>query len=723
MFRRKRKGQLLIFAGIILVILIFSIAITVHVSSTSYQNLRYEEIKEIVDNFNEDFRRSLTYILASMTQEYNLTAEMDTPRYNAFERFTLWMKTAIRTFSARGIQINFAFNKLLLQPQKLLFGKLNIPERYVYDLVKLYWYSPQSISVISANYSLNIPGSGFYGWEGQMLVLLNMTVFVDYIENDDELQMTKVPLKLNKEHNTPVEDLSASNFKILYFDRSTSSWEKANITLLLNNGGGNYTIYFRSRNNVLVQEPYNRYIMVSVIDNRGIIVESYTYTAVEYVIQENAINNFYAGIPKPEEVYALEVILNGTILWFNRQLAFSGTYLPIPMPPVKQFRVYSTTDGPSDPSLKEIPSQVEVWTSNYLVPTLQFAEWRRRFSVGDKLVFLLNFSNPGIYQQKVRVEWLWDADAPPPTYLIKMNFSGMYVNITNQRYVLQLVAKEGYSYAIDWTFSMFYKNYHVEYLMNGIGFIELKNETGHLKGWWIPHILPAGNWTVLVGPIRAVAYRDTSRIYRVEHYYPNNTFFRYYEDNGPFKHTEIALIPYKTKYWQLLCDIVWLRDYTDRRYYSYLTIVSGSKYDLNSPYRISNWAHQWENFSVHANSYRFGDTDSNFLYWYAQYNNESFGQAVLPSQSYLNSIKSLFGSGRYRIWIWVTADYHRRVIDSLAQRFDTSNNNMTITKNTKISWFAGVWAYEGNGYTEPNMYYPMFVETYFPTIVSVSAAL
>ncbi len=713
---RKRRGQLLIFAGVILTLLIFYVAITVHVTSTSYQNLRYEEVKEVVDNFNEDFRRALKYILAHMTQEYNATAEMDIPRYNAFERFTLWMKTAIRTFSARGIQINFTFNKVLLQPEKLLFGRLRVPERYVYDLAKLYWYSPQSISAISANFSLNVPGSGFYGWSGQMLILLNMTVHLDSIENDNQLG-TKVTITLNREYGEPVEDLSVNNFKIAYFEKSTSKWENAKIVTLLNNGGGNYTIYFKSVNNRIIDEPYNRCIIVWAVDNRGIIVESYTYTAIEYVIQENAINQFYPNVPKPEEVYALEIILNGTILWFNRQLAFSGTYPPIPMPPVKQFRVYSTTNGPNDPNLKEIPSQVEVWTSNYLVPTLQFAEWRRRFSVGDKLVFLLNFSNPGVYQQKVRVEWLWDADAPPPSYLVRMNSTGIYVDIDNQRYKLRLIPNEGFSFAIDWTFSMYYKNYHVEYSMNGIGYIRVPG------GYWIPHILPAGNWTVLVGPIRAVAYRDTSRTYRVEY---ENGYREYYDDPGPFKHTEIALIPYKTKYWQLYNDIVWLRDHTDGRYYSYLTMISGTSGDVSSPDRISHWAHQRTDLSVHFGTYSSShathDRDQNFLYWYAQYNYRGFGEAVLPSKGYVDSIKSLIPGNRYEMWIWTSADYARRVIDCLAQRFDTSGT-MTIRKNTVISWFAGVWAYDGNGYDEPNMYYRMFVETYFPTIVSVTGVL
>jgi len=119
-------------------------------------------------------------------------------------------------------------------------------------------------------------------------------------------------------------------------------------------------------------------------------------------------------IPKPDETYALETLLNGSMLWFNGPLAQSGGFVPIPMPPVKQFRVCSTVNGPSDTNFVEIPSQVEVWTPDYLTPTLQFTDWVRRFDVGDKLVFLVNFANSSINQQRVRIYWLFDADAPPP---------------------------------------------------------------------------------------------------------------------------------------------------------------------------------------------------------------------------------------------------------------------------------------------------------------------
>ncbi|MEM0385553.1 MAG: hypothetical protein QXH64_03775 [Nitrososphaeria archaeon] len=661
MIRRKRKGQLLIFAGIILTLLIFYIAITVHVTSTSYQNLRYEEVKEIVDNFNEDFRRALKYILASMTQEYNATAEMDTPRYNSFERFTLWMKTAIRTFSARGIQVNFTFNKVLLQPQKLLFGKLRIPERYVYDLAKLYWYSPQSISAISANFSLNVPGSGFYGWKGQMLILLNMTVYVDSIENDNKLG-TKVTVSLNKEYGEPVEDLTAKNFRILYFDKSTSKWENAKIVVLLNNGGGNYTIYFKSISDKIIDEPYNRYIMVSVIDNREIIVESYTYTAVEYVIQENAVNQFYPNTPKPEEVYSLEVILNGTILWFNRQLAFSGTYPPIPMPPVKQFRVYSTTNGPNDQNLKEIPSQVEVWTSNYLVPTLQFAEWRRRFSVGDKLVFLVNFSNPGIVQQKIRIEWLWDADAPPPTYLMQFSINPPYVYLNNGVYELQLVANPGYSDWIDWSISLHGNGYHVEYTLFGYDVHPISS------GWWFPKKLPGGNWAVLPGPIRAVAYRENN-ITVVPPLKQNLTNELY--------HREIIIVPYGVKYFIYYANYEWLKDVKiDYRYLALIGQVSGTKNDTSSPYRmkygglqLSNGNYVTGNYTIYGISpwnvmhrVRYLTSQAgDFGYWVCQYGPYS-GQALFLSQQTYDLLSKQYKQYS-QVWAWSTYDWARRVID------------------------------------------------------------
>jgi hypothetical protein len=717
-------------AALAMALLIFSVVISIYSASTSYQQMRYNQATETINNLREDFGRALIGVLAKFTQRYNETAEMESPRILAYYLFSYWTRSASRAFAADGVQLNFTLSNITLQYPGVFFG-FNLTEaRFTNNqLAKLFWYTPQSMSVVSASFDANLTGQGFYGWHEDALFLLNMTLDVPSIhqESINGTNYAVLNVYLNREYGQPVEDLSPSNFNIAYFDSVGKSWRNAIVSLLSNNGGGSYTLYLLNATGQAIPSPYYKYLLVWAQDTRGIIVESYTYTYVEYTIQENAIRNVLGPIPKPDETYALETLLNGSMLWFNTPLAQSGGFVPIPMPPVKQFRVYSTVNGPSDTNLVEIPSQVEVWTPDYLTPTLQFADWVRRFDVGDKLVFLVNFANSSINQQRVRIYWLFDADAPPPAYRVSINSSGIYVDINNTVYTARLVPNQGNSWAVDWTISMYYGSYHAEFLINGVGWVRMNG-----GGNWIPHILPGGDWNVLVGPIRAVAYRASADVMRVE---PKpgggaNDLLQLVDSPGAFNHTDIVLIPYGTKYIQLYEDIIWRQTWTDHRYYSFLTMISGTSSDQGSAIRVTNWAHQRTDLSVHSGTYSSSpgthDIDSNFMYWYGQYNNRGtlgFGEAVLPNLAYVNAIKGLF-PGSSRLWIWTSADFARRVLDSLAYMYDGNINNwMTIPAGKRVSWTAGIWAYGGNGYGDLDTYYRMFVEAYYPTIVNITGGM
>jgi len=350
--------------------------------------------------------------------------------------------------------------------------------------------------------------------------------------------------------------------------------------------------------------------------------------------------------------------------------------------------------------------------------------------VGNKLVFMVNYTQDQNLavddtKQRILVTWFDDTDASWPDYRIVMNESRPFKDITTPVYKLRLLANEGFSYAIDWTVSLYYLNYHVEYLIGGVGWIVMNQGGGH----WIPHLLPGGDWEVLSGPVRAVAYRNSDRVERAEARPgggPEDIDI-HIDDPGAFHHTDIILIPASTKYWQLFENIRWRVDWEDHRYYSFLTMISGTKND-SGPLRVTSWAHQWINYSVHSgvysNSHATHDNDVNFLYWYAQYRT-GFGEAVMPSKSYVDAIESFFGKvqGRYvyRIWIWTTADYARRVIDSLAYLYDgNENNKMNLKAGDNFSWTAGIWAYGGSGYSDVEKYYKMFTGVNDPTIISIT---
>ena len=719
-------------AALVMVLLIFSVAISVYNAQTQYQQLLYDQTSQVIQNLREDFGRALVDVLANFTQSYSQLAEMETPRFRAFDMYTFWTAAAARSFAPEGIQLTFnTSGQELVQPAGTFFG-YSTPNEYVGNLTKLYWYAPQSFSAIYSTFDANITALGFYDWHEEGLYLLNVTMDAgpDFQTQSgtsiNGVTYYQLNLTINRENGVMVDDLGASNFRVEYYDQPSNLW--MNATLIVgNNGGGNYTLYVANANGQMIPQTYWKYLMLFTQDNRGIIVESYTYTYIDYTIQENALTSVSGS--KPDETYDLEMLDNGTMLWYNTPLVVSGSVNPIPIPlaPVKQFRVNSTVNGPSDLTnlaSNTVPSQVEVWNPDLLTPSLQFANWQLRFNSSEKLVFEINYGNAGIHQQTARICWLTDGDAAIPAPLVNITINGQFTDITNGQYTLRLVANGGYSVAIDWSMSMSpgtsYGSEHIEYTLTGVGWSPYPPPNG--AGSWFPDILPYGTWTIIAGPIRAVAFRDTSAVWGSL----NNTG----SANGPWSHNETILIPYNTKYWQLYENLHWTTTYTDNVYYDFLTMISGGAqggYVANWAYQTATGGVRWNSFaSTNGGSPAASNGYTDFGYWYSQFQSD-FGEAVMPSTAFVNSLTNMFGHGNAHLTPWVSGDYSRHVLDDDAMPF-TTTGTMTLKANTPEVWTAGIWLF--NGYTPgtfsdsaPQIYYKMFVEQYYPTIVGISAGI
>lgn len=694
-------------------LLVFSTVIAISTSSTTYQSLRYNEVKELVGNFNEDFNRALRNVLASMTQEYNQSAEIEIPREHAFGNFTLWMKTAIRTFASRGIQLNFSL------PQEWLFNDTQ-GYRYAEDLVKLYWYSPKSISSILASCTIDIPGLGFYGWKEENLLFLNMTIDTGSITNindkkDPGYDSTRVNVMVNREGGVPVDGLASSNFKVMYFDTgrfangtAINSWQDGTIFLLLNNGGGNYTIYFKTNSSNPVPEPYNKYLMIWVQDTRGIIVEAYTYTYIDFTIDERAIGL----VSKPYETYTFEMLHNGTLLWFGRQLAINGSYVPLPLPPVKQFRVNVTVNGALDTNMPLSLSQVEVWTPDYSAPTLNFSNWKSRFIVGDKLVFFVNYGPASVTSQRVRVSWLTDADASPPNYLLQ------FQNLSNQWVVNNGVYRIGFAayktspsdpVGIDWNIQVNSTDnsanmYHVEYRLFNYDVAP----SGSLN-----YRIPWGSgssqgWSFLQGPVRAVAYRNSDVVlYAVPSPGTPHT--------GELNHTEIVLISYGVNYFQTYFTARTLKDLTITQNVVYVTTFSGTNDGNSEPnvqFRLNYGSVQKVNSAFGIDGIvngRFSSSDSVYniyagaggnpatakeIGWWTTTYSPLRGQATFYDNKTIVALKS---RNLAAMFLWTTGNGYKRDVRLDWAYYDPSNTNFFIPSGTIFSYKMAGWYYAPGG--------------------------
>ena len=748
---RKKHGQIIILAALIVAVLTLSIAAMLYETLTVYHTMQHEYLNGLIDNISHEFDKVLTYTLVSATHKYNLTAEIDTPRADAYMKFTYWVKSVMRELSAYGAQINISFPRILLQHNKTIYNE-TLNERYVYDLLKMYWYSPQSLSAISASFTINIPSLGFYGWNKTSLILLNATLPVDKIRNVtvDSDNYTAINILVNREYGMPIETLTNTSFKIVYFEPTSREWTTAIISKFFNNGGGNYTLYISRVVGGALPSNLKNKIMVWIMDNRGIMVEIYTYDHIDYIVRENAIQPFYPDSNKTYETYTFEVVQNGSWYWLNKRLPTNET-IPIPIPPVKQLRVYSTLHGVNDTNLVEVPSQVEVWTPDYQKPTLQFANWRTRFGLGDKLVFLIKFNESGVDMQRVRIAWLHDADIPPPTYLIHIDVTPPFAYINNSVYTLQLVANPGYSDWIDWSISLHGGGYHIEYMLFGY---DVERISG---GYWFPKKLPGGDWTILPGPVRAIAFREnTTVVIPPEEREVNNELY----------HMEMIIVPYDVNYFLYYGYFKWLKNVTlDYRYLTLFGQISGTSDDIHSSLRMKYGSIQLENeTSFITGNYTTYDSSNpthsncmhrdrnyndagNFKYWAAQYNS-NLGQAMFINGQTLNLLKSEDYRDYSQVWAWSTYDYARRVMSYDLLYWNPSAGSSQIKEGTIMNIsFAGflyeggnvsnsyrsnnIWRYldayghdipyiyafsNSTGGMIPQMYYRMFLESYIPSL-------
>ncbi|MEM0259522.1 MAG: hypothetical protein QW314_06700 [Thermoproteota archaeon] len=694
------RGQIIIIISLFFTIVILTVAVLAYISLSKTQTLSYYPYKEVVESISTDFNNALTKILALTTQIYNQSAEIDSPRRNASQLFTFWYQAAQKTYSSKGLNLNTSFDVVKLQPSKNLWG-VNLPALYVYNLTKLYWYTPQAISAIEASLYINSAQLQLYGWKTRALIFLNTTIQLP-IKNDNTAVYFNLIVLSEK---GPVNDLTNSNVMVWYFDPTVASgvfpWKRASVTLSYF-GNGNYSVTFipnfynKNKQNSFWNYYYN-FILVQVVDNRGIITEAYSYCGAEYTINENAIQWQYlaSGVYKTYGTYLFELLPNGTLYWFDWPIN-SGLYSP-PMPiiPVKQIRVYTTVNGPNS-NFIEAPYQVELWKNDYSFPTPKFAEWRRRTLNGSKVVFLVNFP-PNVRQQKVRLTWVYDCDSSPPSYKINMSASGPFVDISNGVYTLRLVANISFSNWIDYSISLIGNGYHAEYTLFGYDAYQMPN------GYWFPDKITGGNWTVLVGPIRAIAFRNSTIVME----YPTKKVY-----TNELMHSMIISVPYNVTYFTWSFRGKWLKSVTlNNPYLTYIGMISGTNGDYGTSLRTKYGSLYSSTYNIVVNG-SFSDynnvnhrergitvkgktVDYSYGNWLAIYR-KNFGTTIFASNELINALNAY---SEDQAWIWTTADYQRRVMEYDAIYFGSNNPNKIGPSSFYVK--AAGMLYEGGDCSNP----------------------
>ncbi|MEM3711944.1 MAG: hypothetical protein QXR97_00155 [Thermoproteota archaeon] len=728
------KGQIILVMCMTLVIVIISVATIIYLTSTHHLFFNYNPSREIILSIDADFERALTRILANATMQYNKTRtvdsdvdEMEEARLLANKTFSYWFLATQAAYSGKGVNIEADWIDDVIQREKDMPirigwiskqghpGQINpIPVQHYptrsleSKLVKLFWYRPSSISAIGSRIKIDSVINGIVGWESTHIVLLNLTI--TSIWSDERNELVYYNVVVLRENEEPVNDLKEESFELYWFDPTTPPgvfwWRRAKgdeITATYN-GGGNYTLTLKPRfandqsdkkkffwnwgadNNYV--PGYYRFVIVRVKDNRDIIVEAYSYSGIEYVIQEKAVEPHYPNNPaKTKETYVFELLPNGTMYWFEDKLICSSKVCPIPFPPVKQLRVNVTVNYDEDISNSrklrfiEAPYQVEIWDNRYLWPSsTNFLGWRKRFMNGSKLVFEVTYP-PGCARQAVRVFWEDDCDAKIPEYRIEMKVidgvgridTGSKTSAKNSYIIWVLVDKlraQNIFEHLDWSISFRDRANvsHVEYILPAY-------DSYLSDHYYIPIKFPEDMWNIVPepkedpenpnvrisrAPVRIVLFRRSDRVvYTSPHPQQGKEVLPkelYYED--------IIYIPYNVSYFLYRINASWLRDVKIE--YSYLVfagIVGGfpDNDDIPLTLRWFKWGSLLKpdgtvingtfNNEIRPNvgyymphrghvlGQKYGD--GSYSYWIALYN-ESWGAGLFVSQQFLDML-DLYG--------------------------------------------------------------------------------
>lgn len=785
-----RRGQIILIMCLTLVTVILSIATMVYLTSTHHLFFNYNPSREIVLSIDADFERALTRILANATAQYNKTRETDSDidemketRILANKTFSYWFLATQAAYAGKGLNIEAEWIDDTIQEAKTIpirigwvskheNGYENHDQSYSLrtleeKLVKLFWYRPNSISAIGSKISIDSVTQGIVGWESTHVILLNLTI-TSIWSNEDE-GIVNVNVVVLREGGEPINDLKKDDFELYWFDPTIQLgnfwWRRAEPgdIIVTYNGGGNYTLrlkpnFAESQNSnkdyfwMWGNRPgYYQFMIVRVKDNRDIIVEAYSYPGIEYVLQENAVEQYYPNNPaKTKETYVFELIPNGTLYWFNTALPVrtSNPVPPVPMPPVKQLRVQATVNYDNDPTdFREVPYQVEVWDSKYLWPSsINFLGWRKRFVNGSKLVFEVNYP-PGCLRQAVRVIWLDDCDAEAPDPKIEARVTGGLARVdtgvsgAKQGYILWIVVDKAefsqYFEHVDWSISLRdkFNVSHVEYILTAY-------DSYRSDAYYIPIKFPEDNWSILPepdsetgvskAPVRIVAFRKSDRVVITSPHPQQGT-----ELHDEIEYKDLIYIPYNTSYFLYSVNASWKKNVVIE--YSYLVfagMIGGYPDNAHSSetierfkwgslltsyeYTVVNGTFNDQNSYTPHRGYALGNSygSGDYSYWAALYN-ESWGTCIFASQQLLDLLiryGGIYKKGEPpddrevdQLWVWTRRlgasrfmEYDAITLESYGSQYQKTT--IDIQKTPKVEFkFAGFMI--GGGIADENSKY------------------
>lgn len=254
---RGRSGQFIIIAILMIAIMIVSIGAVMYSTVTYYRYEQWEEYLSIIDNIKIGSLHLVEGGLANLTKTYSETRIMD--RSILIDILDRWKAYLTKAMAEHGLAVDFLNNSR------------------VENLVECYWYFPTSISAFSADLSITLSKFGLYGYKTPIFISVGMAVDTNYIgQGLDEIYNLNVTVY--REDQTPIMGLKAGNFVVQRFDPLINDSRSVEILKATPQYGGKYMLTFTES----IEEPYHKWLDVTVEDKRGITVVSATNSSAPY---------------------------------------------------------------------------------------------------------------------------------------------------------------------------------------------------------------------------------------------------------------------------------------------------------------------------------------------------------------------------------------------------------------------------------------------------------
>lgn len=282
------KAQFIVIAAFLISIIVTSLAVSLYLTATQYQEFRYKPWKEIIINIDKDFKRALTRILALSTRECNKTfteanpfppSEFPSFGTKAKENISYWCQVLVQSYPDAGLQLNLIFNGEELEELSESCNGVEGNDRLIYCC----WGSSKSFSVIYAKLAINLIDYGLYGYVSEGYIALNALINNIEIKKMGNKAKVNFTLHVEKEYGEPVASLSIENYNFTNQDTLTG-WligylnsnnqlqflEASNITDFKYSAGGNYNIVLNIEDKNI--NPKSLSLWLWIRDERGILV-------------------------------------------------------------------------------------------------------------------------------------------------------------------------------------------------------------------------------------------------------------------------------------------------------------------------------------------------------------------------------------------------------------------------------------------------------------------